>query len=157
MSVNRDQAREALAKLVSADTAPTLDHDDLNAALTAALVAAPDGRLPGAGEYVETFSLAWAASVAMETRATRAAASAAPALTKVSADGATFERAEVPASHWLDLARRFREMAARDSGDSLNVVEIVREGSKPWPVAPAEAFWPWSPVVTTEPLIGPTP
>lgn len=157
MSVDHAQARDALSKLVSADTAPVLDVDDLDAALAAAQIADADGRMPGVDGYVPTWSLAWAAAVAMETRATRAAlAAATPGITKFTADGATFERAAAPGSdHWLNLARHFRALAAREQGEGLNIIEIVREGPHRWPAAPMEDFWPWSPMVTTEPLLGP--
>ena len=125
-------ALDDLHDMVNADTEPTLNDLDLQAALDSALVPDSNGVWPGQPGYQPTYDLYWAAAETSTLRAMRAAMSATQTVTKVTSEGSTFE-VEQSAPDWAALGRRWRAMSqiGREIGlgDSLGVVEVASPDS----------------------------
>ena len=125
-------ALDDLHDMVNADTEPTLNDLDLQAALDSALVPDSNGVWPGQPGYQPTSDLYWAAAETSTLRAMRASMSATQTVTKVTSEGSTFE-VEQSAPDWAALGRRWRAMSqiGREIGlgDSLGVVEVASPDS----------------------------
>jgi len=94
---------ETVTRLVGDHAASLLAPEDVGQAVDNAAVPDAAGRLPGADDWVPTYEPYWAAAEAVTALAIRAAAT--PSLTKVTAEGATFER---QAPSWWAAAEALR-------------------------------------------------
>lgn len=88
--MDRVQAEKALRDAVGAHISSQLTIDDLRRALDAARTPDAQGRTPSDPDYVETIDPHWAAAEAVTGLAIRAAGE--PSLSKVTVEGASFER-----------------------------------------------------------------
>lgn len=89
--MDKPTAIDTVKGLVGDHAASLLTAEDLTHAVDQAAVPDTAGRLPGADDWVPTYEPYWAAAEAVTALAIRALA--APKLTKVTAEGAAFERA----------------------------------------------------------------
>lgn len=117
--MTRDDARSALAGLVSATSTPTLSDAELDVALDAARVVDADGLGPVDDGYTDTFDLDYAAAEAFDLKAVKAASTA--QVRKFSAEGATFER-DLP--DFAGLAATYRARSSAGASTGIGVIEL---------------------------------
>lgn len=121
--MTRDEARTALAEIVSATTAPVLSTADLDRALDAARIPDTEDRGPAETGYVETFDLDYAAAEAFDTKAIRQAAS--PVVEEFSAEGARFKRKP---PDFAALASYYRGRSSVGGSSGISVIELDPQG-----------------------------
>lgn len=88
--MDRTTAEQALTAAVGPYVASLLTPDDITRALDSSRTPDQQGRTPGQPGYIETIDPYWAAAEAVTTIAIRAAGD--PQLTRITSEGASFER-----------------------------------------------------------------
>lgn len=88
--MDRATAEQVLAAAVGPHVASLLTSGDIARALDSSRTPDPQGRTPGQSGYTETIDPYWAAAEAVTTIAIRAAGD--PQLTRITSEGAGFER-----------------------------------------------------------------
>ena len=113
-----------IKRLVGDHAVSLLSDDDLDHAVDQAAIPDATGAMPGATGWLPTFEPYWAAAEAVTLLAVRAAT--APTLTKVTAEGATFERRP---PNWWTAAETLRAQsplarAIRAATGGLGIIQI---------------------------------
>nr|DAJ94188.1 MAG TPA: hypothetical protein [Caudoviricetes sp.] len=88
--MDRATAEQVLTAAIGSHVASLLAPDDITRALDSSRTPDPQGRTPGQSGYIETIDPYWAAAEAVTTIAIRAAGD--PQLTRITSEGASFER-----------------------------------------------------------------
>jgi hypothetical protein len=88
--MDRATAEQVLTTAIGPHVASLLAPDDIARALDSSRTPDQQGRAPGQSGYVETIDPYWAAAEAVTTIAIRAAGD--PQLTRITSEGASFER-----------------------------------------------------------------
>lgn len=88
--MDRTAAEQVLTAAIGSHVASLLAPDDITRALDSSRTPDPQGRTPGQSGYIETIDPYWAAAEAVATIAIRAAGD--PQLTRITSEGASFER-----------------------------------------------------------------
>lgn len=122
--MDKSTAIDTVKALVGDHAASLLSDDDLARAVDQAAVPDAQGRMPGQDDWSPDYEPYWAAAEAVTALAIRAAAT--PRLTKVTAEGATFER-EAP--NWWAAAEALRRQsplarAIRATTGGLGIIQL---------------------------------